>query len=80
MYCVVLYILCGLCMPLVLYCECACGIYGRICSPDGFPLSEEAVFSRFLPAKALAPPKRPALSTASRRSFTLLLECGNGAT
>ena len=48
-------ILCGLCMPFVLCCECMYGVFGRICRPDSFLLSEEAVFLCFLPAKTLVP-------------------------
>lgn len=46
-------ILCGLCMPFALYCECMYGVFGRICIPDRFLLSEEAVFLCFLPTKTL---------------------------
>ena len=48
-------ILCGLCMPFVLCCECMYGVFGRVCSPDNFLLSEEAAFLCFLPAKTLVP-------------------------
>ena len=48
-------ILCGLCIPFVLYCECMYGVSCRVCDPDSFLLSEDAVFLCFLPAKTLVP-------------------------